>query len=81
MAGDWHHGTPVGGTGESKCAHADTNIDATILEFPATRSRGPWVPQHARRCTVDDLEFYSLKLIQHLCNVTCRPLTLWPSDC
>src|SRR5215472_14605874 len=29
---------------------------------------------------VDDVEFYSLKLIQHLCNVTCRPVTLWPSN-
>jgi hypothetical protein len=53
---------------------------ATILEFPTARSRDPWVPRHARPCTVDDVEFYSLKLIQHLCNVTCRPVTLWPSD-
>jgi hypothetical protein len=35
---------------------------------------------HARPCTVDDVEFYSLKLIQHLCNVTCRRVTLWPSN-
>jgi hypothetical protein len=58
---------------------AQTSI-ATILEFPTTRSRGTWVPPHARPCTVDDVEFYSLKLIQQLCNVTCRPVTLWPSD-
>jgi hypothetical protein len=49
---------------------------ATILEFPTTRSHGTWVPRHARPCTVDDVEFYSLKLIQHLCNVTCRPLAI-----
>jgi hypothetical protein len=53
---------------------------ATILEFPDARSREPWVPRHTRPCTVDEVEFYSLKLIQHLCNVTCRPVTLWPSD-
>ena len=54
---------------------------ATILELPGPRVRDPWVPRHTRPCTVDDVEFYSLKLIRHLCNVTCRPLTLWPSDC
>jgi hypothetical protein len=54
---------------------------ATILEFPDRTVRAPWVPRHARQCIVDDMEFYSLGLIQHLCNVTCRPLTLWPSDC
>src|SRR6516165_10717815 len=53
---------------------------ATILEFPTPRVSATWVPEHARPCTVDDVEFYYLKLIQHLCNVTCRPLTLWPSD-
>ena len=58
---------------------AQTSI-ATILEFPTPRVRAAWVPPHARPCTVDDVEFYYLKLIQHLCNVTCRPLTLWPSD-
>ena len=58
---------------------AQTKI-ATILEFPTARSREPWVPRHARPGTVDDIEFYSLRLIQHLCNVTCRPITLWPSD-
>ena len=58
---------------------AQTSI-ATILEFPTASVRAPWVPPHARPCTVDDVEFYSLKLIQHLCNVTCRPVTLWPSD-
>jgi hypothetical protein len=54
---------------------------ATILEFPDRRTRKPWVPRHTRPCTIDDVEFYWLKLIQHLGNVTCRPLTLWPSDC
>src|SRR5215467_11912676 len=46
------------------------------------RGRAPRGCLHtlARPCTVDDVEFYSLKLIQHLCNVTCRPVTLWPSD-
>jgi hypothetical protein len=58
---------------------AQTSI-ATILEFPTPEVRAAWVPPHARPCTVDDVEFYYLKLIQHLCNVTCRPLTLWPSD-
>ena len=58
---------------------AQTSI-ATILEFPTPRVRAAWVPAHARPCTVDDVEFHYLKLIQHLCNVTCRPLTLWPSD-
>ena len=66
--------------GESKCrVDAQTSI-ATILEFPTPSVRVAWVPPHARPCTVDDVEFYYLKLIQHLCNVTCRPLTLWPSD-
>jgi hypothetical protein len=60
-------------------AQTQTSI-ATILEFPTPRVRATWVPAHARPCTVDDVEFYYLKLIQHLCNVTCRPLTLWPSD-
>jgi hypothetical protein len=58
---------------------AQTSI-ATILEFPTPRVRAAWVPPHARPCAVDDVEVYYLKLIQHLCNVTCRPLTLWPSD-
>jgi hypothetical protein len=51
-----------------------------VLEFPSGRPGEPWVPRHARQCTVEDVEFYWLKLIQHLCNVTCRPLTLWSSD-
>src|SRR6516164_2841706 len=58
---------------------AQTSI-ATILEFPSTRPRHPCDPRRLRRCTVEDIEFYSLKLIRHLCDVTCRPLTLWPSD-
>jgi hypothetical protein len=66
---------PFGTVGRSKYVNGDTNIDYNYI-----RSRAPWVPQHARPCTVDDVEFYSLKLIQHLCNVTCRPVTLWPSD-
>jgi hypothetical protein len=74
----WH---PRSGTlaGQNVRVDAQTSI-ATILEFPSTRTREPWVPQHARPCTVDNIEFYSLKLIQHLCNVTCRSVTLWPSD-
>ena len=58
---------------------APTSI-ATILEFPTQKVRAAWAPPHARPCTVDDVEFYYLKLIQHLCNVNCRPLTLWLSD-
>jgi hypothetical protein len=65
--------------GHNGCMGTQTSI-ATILEFHGGRPREPWVPPHARPCTVDDVEFYSLRLIQHLCNVTCRPLTLWPSD-
>jgi hypothetical protein len=74
----WH---PRLGTsaGQNVRMDAQTSI-ATILEFPTARSREPWVPRHARPCTVDDIEFYSLTLIQHLVNVTCRPVTLWPSD-
>ena len=64
--------------GQNARMEAQTSI-ATILEFPTVRSREPWVPPHARPRTVDDIEFYSLKLIQHLCNVACLPLTLWPS--
>ena len=39
---------------------AQTSI-ATILEFPGAILRDPWEPPHARPCTVDDVEFYSLK--------------------
>jgi hypothetical protein len=53
---------------------------ATYGKVPRLINRSSWVPQHARPCTVDDIEFHSIKPIQHLCNVTCRPLTLWPSD-
>jgi len=42
---------------------AQTSI-ATILEFPATRMRDPWVPSHARPYTVEGIEFHSLKLIE-----------------
>jgi len=49
------------------------------VEFPSPTVRA--APPHARSCTVDDVEFYYLKLIEHLCNVTRRPLTLWPSNC
>jgi hypothetical protein len=59
---------------------AKTSI-AIILEFPTSKARAAWAPPHARPCSVDDVEFYYLNLIQHLCNVTCRPLTLWPCDC
>jgi hypothetical protein len=59
---------------------AQTSI-ATVLGFPVARVRAPCVSRHARPCAVDNIEFYSLKLIQHLCNVTRRPLTLWSSDC
>lgn len=41
---------------------------ATILEFPATGTCESWVPRHGRRCNVDEIEFHSLKLIQHHCN-------------
>jgi hypothetical protein len=49
-------------------------------ELHGTRLRDLWMPRHARPCTTDDIEFHSLKLTQHLCNMTCRPLTLMPSD-
>jgi hypothetical protein len=44
---------------------------------PRWRSR---IPPHARQCTVDDIEFHSLKLLQHLANASCKPVTLWPSQ-
>ena len=67
--------------GESKCRSGRTNIDCNNIGVPHPKgTRGVGVSPHARRCTIDDVEFYYLKLIQHLCNVTCRPLTLWPSD-
>jgi hypothetical protein len=46
---------------------ARTSI-ATILHFPSGRPCEPWVPRQARQSTVDDIEFYWLKPIQHLCN-------------
>ena len=58
-----------------------TNIDCNHIGIPQRRPREPWVLRRARQSAVDDNEFYWPKLIQHLCNVTCRPLTLWPSDC
>jgi hypothetical protein len=51
---------------------------ATILEFPTVAEA--WIPPHARRCTADDIEFDSLKLLQHLANASCKPVTLWPSQ-
>jgi hypothetical protein len=51
---------------------------ATILEFPTVEEA--WIPPHARRCTADDIEFDSLKLLQHLANASCKPVTLWPSQ-
>jgi hypothetical protein len=69
-----------GNLGGSRCANASTNIDCNDIGVPYHEVTRPVGPQHARLCTVDDIEFYSLKVIQHLCNVTCRPVTLWPSD-
>jgi hypothetical protein len=66
--------------GELKCTSGRTNIDCNDIGVPYHEVARTLVPPHARQCTVDDIEFYSLKLIQHLCNVTCRPVTLWPSD-
>jgi len=66
--------------GESKCTSGRTNIDCNSIGVPRGKVRAAWVPPHARPCTVDDVEFYHLKLIQHVCNVTCRPMTLWPSN-
>jgi hypothetical protein len=51
---------------------------ATILEFPAVAEA--WIAPHTRRCTADDIEFHSLKLLQHLANASCEPVTLWPSQ-
>lgn len=71
---------PVREVGHNGHVVARTSI-ATILHFPRRRPREPWVPRQARQSAVDDIEFYWLKPIQHLCNPTCRPLTLWPCDC
>jgi hypothetical protein len=60
------------------CFMAHQTIVATILEFPTGAET--WIPPHARRCTADDVEFHSLKLLQHLANASCKPLTLWPSQ-
>jgi hypothetical protein len=71
---------PFENVGEPKCVNGHTNIDCNDIGVPyhkVTRTVGA---PHARPCTIDDVEFYSLKLIQHLCNVTCQPVTLWPSD-
>jgi len=46
---------------------------ATILEFP--RTRDPSGARHIRQCTVDDIEFHSLKPIRHVCNVIPKLLT------
>jgi hypothetical protein len=55
-----------------KLANGSTSIDCNyISEFPTTRSGDSWVPPHACPYTVDDVEFYSLKLIQHHCDVDC----------
>jgi hypothetical protein len=59
------------------CDKMDQTTVATILEFP-TVAEG-WIPPHARQCTADDIEFHSLKLLHHLANASCKPLTLWPS--
>jgi hypothetical protein len=63
--------------GELKCVNGRTNIDCNNIGIP--RHEGARIVDASG--TVDDIEFYWLKLILHLCNVTCRPLTLWPSDC
>jgi hypothetical protein len=55
---------------------AQTSI-AAILEFPPLAES--WIPPHARRCTADDIAFHSLRLLQHLADASCKPLTLWPS--
>jgi hypothetical protein len=51
---------------------------ATILEFPTLAEA--WIPSHAGQCTADDIEFHSMKLLQHLADASCKPLTLWPSE-
>jgi hypothetical protein len=39
-----------------------------------------WIPPHAHQCTSDDIEFHSLKLLRHLADASCKPVTLWPSQ-
>jgi hypothetical protein len=80
MIGDWHHGTPI--LERIRVKMCEWTHKHRLQRYWSSRARGraPWVPPHARPCTIADVEFYSLKLIRHLCNVTCRPLTLWPSD-
>lgn len=51
---------------------------ATILEFPTVAES--WIPPHASQCTADDIEFHSLRLLQHSANASCKPVTLWPSQ-
>ena len=67
---------PFGNVGESKCANRSTNINCNYIRIPWCEIARSMVPRHARQCAVDDIEFHSLKLIEHLCDVTCRPLTL-----
>jgi hypothetical protein len=71
--------TAMSGGGGGAAGGGGTGISSA--EFPGTGSRDLWVRRRARPCTTNDIEFHSLKLTQHLCNATCRPLTLWPSDC
>jgi hypothetical protein len=78
---NWYDVPQLKRRGESKCTSGRTNIDCNDIGVPTPRVRAAWVPPHARPCTVDDVEFYYLKLIQHLRNVAGRPLTLRPSDC
>jgi hypothetical protein len=59
------------------CFMTDQTTVATILEFLTVAES--WIPPHARQCTADDIEFHSLKLLQHLANASCKPVTLWPS--
>ena len=81
MIGDWHHRTPVS-------ALSWVTMGTWGHTYRLQRYWNSLAGGHAMHgchgtlgsAQVDDIEFYSLKLIQHLCNVTCRPLTLWPSD-
>jgi len=82
MIVDRHHGTPNQKTKMRYNRRVVTRTSVEkILEFPGTRPGGPRVPKQARQFTNDDIELSSLKLIRHLCNVSCQPLTRWPSNC
>jgi hypothetical protein len=55
-----------------------SNNSCTILEFRAKAES--WIPSHARQCTADDIEFHTLRMLQHLADASCKPVTLWPSQ-